>query len=241
VARAKSLLVFSLILTVASTTCTRKGTTPRHEYREPLFFDLFEMYPCFPPECDYAAKVHDTWDGELKENETIKSHTWFLGDYRVFVYSHGYWASGDGSYREVLFFTNSEPSKGKEIIHSTITVYEADLTHTGLEFSKIGTYVYLERYRSIENEAEARNTMISYLDQYLEEYSGVPYDSSLIDRLKRRLQGGGYILDRVGHYVRYEPPSDFGGAIIVNKLTSKLDFLGSSVFGGWGRRYFPPD
>ena len=240
-ARAKNLLVFSLILAVASTTCTRKGTKPQAEYREPLSFDLFDVFPCGPPECDYVAKVHDTWDEELKEDETIKNHTWLLGDYRVFVYFHGYWASGDGSYREVLFFTNSEPSKGKEIIHSTITVYEADLSHTGLEFSKIGTYVYINRYHPIENEAEARNTMMFYLDQYLEKYSGLPYDSLLIDELKRGLQGGEYIRDWVDHYVCYEPPSDFSGAIIINKLTSKLDFLGSSVFMGWGRRYFPPD
>lgn len=240
-ARAKNLLVFSLVLAVASTTCTKQGTQPQAEYREPLSFDLFDVFPCGPPECDYVAKVHDTWDSELKEDETVKNHTWFLGDYRVFVYFHGYWASGDGSYREVLFFTTSEPSKGTDVIHSTITVYEADLTHTGLEFSKIGTYVYLDRFDPIENETEAKNTMIFYLDQYLEEYSGVPYDSSLIDRLKRRLQGGGYIRNWVGHYVHYDPPLDLGGTVIVNKLTSKLDFLGSSVFGGYGRRYFPPD
>ena len=237
----RDLSVFLVILVLASANCAKKGTAPQPEYREPLSFDIFKIYMDVPLDSEYVRKVHDTWDQELKKDRTIATHTWSLGNYKVFVYFHGYWASGDGSYVEILFFTDSEPGKGKEIIHSTITVYEADLSHTGLELSKIGTYVYINRYHPIKNEAEARDTMIAYLDQYLAEYSGARHDSLLIDQYKRRLQGGGYIRDWVGHYVHYESPSDLGGSIIVNKLTSKLDFLGSSVFMGRGRRYFPPD
>lgn len=240
-ARAKNLLVFSLILAVASTTCTKKGTAPQPEYREPLSFDIFKMFVDVPLDSDYVIKVHDTWDQELKEDETIAAHTWFLGDYRVFVYSHCYWFEVGASYTEVIFFTTSQPSGATDKIHCTITVYEADIGTSGAEFSKIETYVYLDRFDPIGNETDAKNTMMYYLDQYLEKYSGLPYDSSLIDELKRGLQGGEYIRHWVDHYVCYEPPSDFGGAVIVNKLTSKLDFLGSSVFMGYGRRYFPPD
>jgi hypothetical protein len=241
VAWAKYLVVFFIILALSSTTCSRKGTEPQKEYREPLSFAVFEVVPCGPPECDYIGKVHDTWEDELKGDETIKTHTWSLGDYRVFVYFHGYWASGDGSYREVLFFTDSEPCKEKDVIHSTITVYEQYFSQTDLQFSKIGTYVFTNPYHPIENHAEARDIMIAYLDQYLAEYSGAIHDSLLIDQYKTHLQSGGRISDWTGHYVHYESPGDLGGTIIVNKLTSRLDFLGSSVFGGWGRRYFPPD
>ncbi|MGB2805084.1 MAG: hypothetical protein WBD64_09350 [Candidatus Zixiibacteriota bacterium] len=240
-ARAKNLVVLSLILAVASTTCTKKGTTPQHEYREPLSFDIFKMFVDVPLDSEYVRRVRDTWDHELKEDRTIATHTWCLGDYRVFVYSHCYWFEVGAGYTEVLFFTTSQPSEATDKIHSTITVYEADVGTSGTEFSKIGTYVYLDRFDPIENETEAKNTMMFYIDQYLEKYSGLPYDSSLIDELKRGLQGGEYIRDWIDHYVCYEPPGDFGGAIIVNKLTSQLDFLGSSVFMGYGRRYFPPD
>ncbi len=240
-ARARNLLVFSLVLAVASTTCTRKGTKPQAEYREPLSFDIFKIYLDVPLDSEYVRKAHDTWDQELRKDRTIVAHTWLLGDYRVFVYTHCYWFEFGASYMEMLFLTTSQPSEATDKIHSTITVYEADVETSGIELSKIGTSVCLDRFDPIEDETEAKSIMMSYIDQYLEEYSGVPYDSSLIEELKRRLQGGSYIRDWVDHYVCYEHPGDLGGAIIVNKLTSKLDFLGSSVFMGHGRRYFPPD
>ena len=240
-ARAKNLVAFPLILAVALATCTKKGTAPQPEYREPLSFDIFKMYLDVPLDSEYVRKVHDTWDHELKEDETITAHTWLLGDYRVFVYSQCYWFEVGASYTEVIFFTTSQPSEATDNIHSTITVHEADVGTSGTEFSKIRTYLYVDRFDPIENETEAKNTMMSYIDQYLEKYSGLPYDSSLIHELKRGPQGGEYIRDWVDHYVCYDPPDDLGGAIIVNKLTSELDFLGSSVFMGRGKRYFPPD
>ena len=237
----RNLSMVFLILAVASTTCTKKGTAPQPEYREPLSFHIFKVYEDMPLDSEYVRKAHDTWDQELKKDWTIATHTWCLGDYRVFVYSHCYWFEVGASYTEVLFFTTSQPSEAIDKIHSTITVYEADAGTSGIELSKIGTYACLDRFDPIEDETEAKSIMMSYIDQYLEEYSGVPYDSSLMEELKGRLQGGSYIRDWVDHYVCYEHPGDLGGAIIVNKLTSKLDFLGSSVFMGHGRRYFPPD
>ena len=239
--RIRSLSLILIVLTLASSTCTKNGTGSRPEYREPLSFDIFKVYLDVPLDSEYVAKARDTWDQDLKKDPTIMAHTWLLGDYRVFVYTHCYWWEVGASYLEMLIFTTSQPSGVTDTIHSTITIYEADVGTSGIELSKIGTHVCLDALDSIQDETEARSIMMSYLDQYLEQYSGVPYDSSLIQELKGRVQAGSYMRDWVDHYVCYQHPSDLGGAIIVNKLTSKLDFLGSSIFMGYGRRYFPPD
>lgn len=235
-ARAKNLLVFSLILAVASTTCTRKGTTPRHEYKEPLAFDFYKTYEDMPLDEDYMKKVYDTWNDELKDDATIKSNTWLAGDYKVFVYFQGYiYGMLDMRYDEVMFFTTTNPKKCTDKIRSTMTVFEADFSASGISFSRIGTYVYVEKYRPIKNEEHAKSIMTDYLNEYL------PCDRYLVGELNGGLQGRSYIRDWADHYVYEKQPHDFGGAIIVNKLTSKLDFMGSSVWMGRGSRYFPPD
>jgi hypothetical protein len=107
--------------------------------------------------------------------------------------------------------------------------------------SKIKTYAYINKYDPVKNEQEAKNIMINYLDEYIEKYKEVSYDGFLIDNLKKSFIEENYTWDWVDHFVYYRSPSDFGGGIIINKLSSKLDFLGSSVFFGTGKRYFPSD
>lgn len=235
-ARAKNLLVFSLILAVASTTCTRKGTKPQAEYREPLSFDLYKTYEDMQLDEDYVKKVSDTWNGELRDDETIKNNTWLIGDYKLFVYFHGY-ISGmlDTRYDEVIFFTTTAPKKSTDKVHSTITVFEAVISDSGMSLSRLETYGYADDYHPIKDEEETEVLMIGYLENY------VHCDEFLLGEVKGGLQRTGYIRDWADHYVYEKLPHDFGGAIIVNKLTSKLDFLGSSVWMGHGSRYFPPD
>lgn len=242
--RVKKFVTIFLILVVALTSCAKKATTPHPEYKEPLSFDLYRTLEDVPLDENYVKKVHDTWNNELKDDETIKNNTWLMSDYKVFVYAIGYiYAMGDTSYYEVIFFTTTKPKKCTDKIHTTITVFEADLRDTSIELSKIKTYVYTNKYYPIKNEQEAKNVMLNYLDKYIENYEDVPYDRSLIKWLKKGILGGTfvYIRDWGDHYVYEKPPGDFGGAIIVNKLTSKLDFLGSSVWMGTGKRYFPID
>jgi len=243
VKRVKNFAILFLILAVISTTCTKKGTTPQAEYKEPLAFDLYKTYEDMPLDSNYVRRVHDTWNNELKDDETVKNNTWLMGDYKVFVYAIGYiYAMGDTSYNEVIFFTTTKPKKCTDKIHTTITVFEADFRDTSINFTKIKTYVYLNKYYPIKNEEEAKGRMSYYLDEYIEKYENVPYDRSLINYLKEGLHGwNSYIRDWANHYVYYKSPGDFGGAIIVNKLSSKLDFLGSSVWMGTGKRYFPSD
>lgn len=224
-----------VILAIVVTSCTKKATAPHPEYKEPLAFDLYKTYEDMPLDSNYVRRVHDTWNNELKDDETVKNNTWFMGDYKVFVYPHGYiYGMLDTSYNEVLFFTTTKPKKCTDKIHTTITVFEATFRDTSIDLSKIKTYVFVNKYHPIKNETEAKNIMLNYLDEYL-------HYGSLIGYLKQGLQADGYIREWDDHYVYYKSPGDFGGAIIVNKLSSKLDFLGSSVWMGTGKRYFPSD
>jgi hypothetical protein len=77
--------------------------------------------------------------------------------------------------------------------------------------------------------------MIEYLDEYIREY-----DQTTLNYIKKSLQWYHFVWEWGDYFVYYEFPTDFGGAVIVNKLTSQLDFLGSSIFMGHGTRYFPP-
>jgi hypothetical protein len=223
-----------VILAIVLTSCTKKATTTHPEYKEPLAFEIFKVYEDVPLDTNYAKKVHDTWQNELKDDEVIKNHTWLVGDYKVFIYLHVYMFFVDTSYYEGIFFTTTKPKKCTEMVHSTITVFEADVRDTIIDFSKIKTYVYVNRCHPIKNGTAAKKIMLDYLDEYL-------HYGSLIGYLKQGLQANGYIRDWGDHYVYEKSPSDFGGAIIINKLTSKLDFLGSSVWMGHGSRYFPID
>jgi hypothetical protein len=236
-----SLLQIFLILMVVLTACAKKATTPLPVYHEPLSFEIFKAYEREPLDTDYVKKVHDTWQNDLKDDEVIKNHTWLVGDYKVFVYLHVYSFFTDTNYYEMLFFTTTQPNKCKEKIHSTITAFKAEFQYTLVKLSKIKTFVNVNNYRPIKNEDEAKGVMIDYLNEYLEIYDTLSYDRYLINELKKYLQEDNYIRDWEDHYVYNKSPGDFGGAIIVNKLTSKLDFLGSSVWMGHGKRYFPSD
>ena len=110
-----------------------------------------------------------------------------------------------------------------------------------MRLSKIKTYVYVNDYHPIKDEDQAKKIMIDYMDEYIAKFDSIPYDSFLIGQLKSGHQPGRHLKEWGDHYVYYAPPLDFGGAVIVNKLNSKLDFLGTSVSIGSGRRYFPLD
>ncbi|MGB8658338.1 MAG: hypothetical protein WCE90_11250 [Candidatus Zixiibacteriota bacterium] len=236
-----SLLQIFLILMVVSTACTKKATTPIPGYREPLSFEIFKAYEGAPLDSNYVKKIHDTWQNELKDDEIIKNHTWLVGDYRVFVYLHVYSFFSDTNYYEMLFFTTTQPKKSTDQIQSTITAFVAEFQDTLVGLTKIKTFINVNDYHPIENEDEAKGIMIDYLNEYLAKYDTLSYDRSLINEFKKDFQADNYTWDWEDHYVYYRSPGDFGGAIIVNKLTSKLDFLGSSVWMGYGKRYFPSD
>lgn len=239
--KSKVLPIFFLILAMPLMTCTKKPTSITTPYKEPVCFDLFNPYLDTELPQNYVKAVQDAWNNELRYDEKIKCHTWLRGDYTVFVYYHTYITGFDTSYSEVIFFTTTQPKKCIERIHSTITIFKAEFLETMTILSKIKTYVYINNYDPVKDEQEAKNIMISYLDEYIEKYKEVSYNGFLIDNLKKSLIDENYMWDWVDHFVYYKSPSDFGGGIIINKVTSKLDFLGSSVWDGTGRRYFPSD
>jgi hypothetical protein len=239
--RLNNLLHIFLILMIVFTACTKKATTPLPVYKEPLSFEIFKEYEDVPLDTNFVRMVHDTWQNELKDDEVIRNHTWLVGDYKVFIYSHGYTFFIDTSYDEVLFFTTTQPKKCIDKIHSAIAIFEAKFENTNMRLSKIKIYVYVNTYHPIKNEEEAESIMVDYLDEYLGRGDGIPYDQGLIQELKGDLQADRYIREWGDHYVYVEVPHDFGLAIVVNKLTSKLDFLGTSVWVGHGKRYFPSD
>jgi hypothetical protein len=239
--KSKIPLIPFLILTVALMTCTKKPTTIEIPYKEPVRFELFNNYLDVELPENYVRAVHDAWDNELRYDEKIKNYTWLRGDYMVFVYAHTYLFNVDTSYREVIFFTTTNPKKCTQKVYSTTTIFEAEFQDTITILSKIKTYAYINRYAPIKNEQEAKGMMTIYLEEYIEKYKQVPYDLYLINNLKEGLVDDNYIQDWVDHFVYYDPSHDFGGGIIINQLSSKLDFLGSSVFFGAGRRYFPVD
>ncbi len=241
----KTLKLFPLIFLISTmilTACTKKSTKSVPEYREPLSFEIFNQFEDVPLDSDYVNKISDTWQSELKDDEIIKNHTWLVGDYRVFVYLHLYSFDTHSSYYELLFITTTQPKDSTDKIHTTITPFVAELQSYNLaNLSKIATFVNVNDYLPIDNENEAQNKTIEYLNEYIAEYDTLPYDEYLLAHLKEYLQGDDYMWDYVDHYIYFRPPGDFGGAIIVNRLTSKLDFLASSVFMGYGKRYYPPD
>jgi hypothetical protein len=190
----------------------------------------------------YVKKIFDAWNYELKDDETIKKHTWLVGDYYVFVYNHSYiYGMLSTRHDEVLFVTTTQPKKGTDKVHCTVTAFHVDLMEPDYEFLKIDTYVFVNHYRPIVGETEAKNTMLCYLEQYLDEYRHDTYNCYLLSEMRETLEEDLHIYmeNWKNHYVFYDPPHDFGGAIILNKLTSKLNFLGSSVWMGYGTRYFP--
>ena len=236
-----SILQVFLILIVVLTACNKKATTPLPVYKEPSAFDIFKEYEDVPLDTNYVKTVHETWQNELKDDEVIKNHTWLVGDYMVFAYRHLYMFFTNKRYYEVLFFTTTKPQKCADKIHSTITAFEAEFQDTLIGLSKIKTFLYVDNYHPIKNEDEAKDIMIDYLNEYLVKYDSIPYDRYLINALKEGLLEDSYIRNWEDHYVYFRSPGDFGGAIIVNKLTSRLDFLGTSVWMGYGKRYFPSD
>jgi hypothetical protein len=239
--KSKVLAIFFLILAMALMTCTKKPTSTTIPYKEPVCFELFKAYLNTELPQNYVKAVQNAWNNELRYDETIKRHTWWIGDYNVFVYDHLYTFYIDSTYREVIFFTTTNPKKCTKKIYSTITIFKAEFQDTVTILSKIKTYTYINKYDPAKDEQEAKNIMINYLDEYIEKYKDVSYDRFLIDNLKKSLIDENYIRDWVDHFVYSKFPSDFGGGIIINKLSSKLDFLGSSVWDGTGKRYFPSD
>lgn len=239
--KSKVLAIFFLIMVMALMTCTKKPTSITIPYKEPVRFELFKVYFDVELPENYVKAVHDAWNNELRYDETIKRYTWLIGDYTVFVYDHLYTFYIDSTYSEVIFFTTTNPKKCTEKVHFTITIFKAEFQDTITKLSKIKTYAYVNNYGPVKNEQEAKDIMMKYLDEYVEKYKQVPYDRYLINNLKEGLVDEDYIRDWVDHFVYYRSPSDFGGGIIINKLSSKLDFLGSSVFFGAGKRYFPSD
>jgi hypothetical protein len=233
-------LVF-LIIVVGLTACNKKSTECIPEYREPLSFEIFKPYEDQTLDSAYVNKIHDTWQNELKDDEIIKNNTWLVGDYRVFVYLHLYTFFTNTIYCEMLFFTTTQPEDSTDQIHSTITAFEAEFTDTLISLTKIKTFVSVNGYHPIENEDVAKDIMIIYLDEYIAEYGTSTYDGSLIDYLKYVLLEDNYMWDSEDHYIYFRSPGDFGGTIIVNRLTSKMDFLGTSAFMGHGKRIFPSD
>lgn len=137
--RVKNFLPIFLLRMVVQTACAKKATTPQSEYKEPISFDIFKLYEDMPLDTSYVKKVHDTWQNELKDDEVIKNHTWRAGDYRVFVYLHGYIFFTDTSYYEALFFTTTPAQKCTKKVHSSITVFAAQFKNGILELSKIRT------------------------------------------------------------------------------------------------------
>ena len=233
--------LFFLIFAIIMTACTKKSTKPVPEYREPLSFEIFKPYEDQTLDSDYVNKIHDTWQNELKDDEVIKNHTWMMGDYRVLVYLHGYSILLGSSYYEMLFITTTEPKDSTDQIQTTITPFVAVLGPKPLSLTKIATFVNVNGYHPIANEDEAISIMIDYLNEYIAQCDTFHYDTSLLSRLKEYLQEDDFTFDSEDHYIYFRPPGDFGGAIIVNRLTSKLDFLATSVWFGYGKRYFPSD
>jgi hypothetical protein len=234
--------LFFLILAVGLTACTKKSTKLEPEYREPLSFEIFKPYEDMTVDSDYVSKIHDTWYNELKDDETIKNNTWLVGDYHVLVYLHNYVFFIDTSYYEMLFITTTQPKDSTDQIQTTTTPFIAEFWHNeSVNLTKISTFVKVSDYHPINSENEAKDKMIEYLNDYIAEYDTFPYEKSQLSYLKEYLQTDNRTWDYHDHYIYFRPPNDLGGAIIVNRLTSKLDFLGTSVFMGYGKRFFPSD
>jgi len=224
--------IILLILMTTLIACTKKPTRFEVPYKEPLRFDLYRQYLDAELPANYIKAVQDAWNNELRYDETIKRHTWLIGDYTVFVYDHLYTFYTDSTYREVIFFTTTKSKKCTEKVYSTTTIFKAEFQDTIIKLSRIRTYSYVNKYDPVISEEEAKNIMINYLDEY---------DEYIIDNLKKSLMEKNDIRDWFDHFVYYDPSQDFGGGVIINKLSSKLEFLGNTVFFGAGKRYFPED
>ena len=230
-------LIFIIILIA----CTKKPTSFEVPYKEPLRFDLYRQYLDVELPANYIKAVQDAWNNELRYDEGIKNHTWLKGNYTVFAYFHNYTFKLGTTYSELIFFTATKPQKCTEKVYSTTTIFKAEFEDTTIKLTKIRTYSYVNKHDPVISEEEAKNIMINYLDKYIEKYKDVPYDKYLIDNLKKLLINKNDIRDWFDHFVYYDQPFDFGGGIIINKLSSQLEFLGSTVFFGTGKRYFPED
>ena len=224
--------IILLILMTTLIACTKKPTRFEVPYKEPLRFDLYRQYLDAELPANYIKAVQDAWNNELRYDETIKRHTWLIGDYTVFVYDHLYTFYTDSTYREVIFFTTTKSKKCTEKVYSTTTIFKAEFQDTIIKLSRIRTYSYVNKYDPVISEEEAKNIMINYLDEY---------DEYIIDNLKKSLMEKNDIRDWFDHFVYYDPSQDFGWGVIINKLSSKLEFLGNTVFFGAGKRYFPED
>lgn len=227
-------ILFSTTLVIMFA-CSKKLTKSRIEYREPISFDIFKQYEGQELPKEYMDFCKATWDSALKNDKEVKENTWLKGDYTVFVYNHPYSFWTDKSYAELIIITSTVPIGKKKWVYVTVTpfIFEYDSVY---QATKIGTYVFTDSYNPIDSEKIAIQLMISYLDEYITKYN----DDYLLGMIKYYLEYWHYTWEYTHHYCFYQAPGDFGGSIIVNKLTSKLEFLGSSVFMGHGKRYFPP-
>lgn len=191
--RARNTVLVILALVLMSSACAKKSTKPEPEYGDPLAFDLYKWHPeLVELDSNYVRRVYEAWDNELKDDITIKNHTWLVGDYNVLVYYHGYIEGMLGTrHDEVVFFTTTKPKSGRDKVHCTITPFNADFRDTNQAFSKIQTYVYVEKYRPIKGGREtAINLMLEYLEEFIEEYGDTP-----LNHIKGGLQGYNFAWD----------------------------------------------
>ncbi len=220
--------------------CAQKLLKTKSEYREPVVFEIFNGWAELPDFVNYCKEI---WNEELRYDESIMENTWKKGDYSVFVYVHFYIQGiGDTSYNELIFITTTNPIGFSRLVYSTVTPFKFE-DYPDYKAEKIKTYVFINHFVQLESKEEAKQLMNQYLDDYIEEYKDDSYNKYLIQSIKDYLLTEDFweyrFYEYADHFVFYEPPGDFGGGIIVNKKTSTLDFLGSSVWMGTGTRYFP--
>lgn len=233
--------IFFLVIMFLLLACSKKGTRYEIKYREPVSFDIFKQFEDAELPSEYVNFCKEIWNNELKDDKEIKENTWKKGDYTVFVYLHDYISSMVGvSYNELIFFTTTRPVGKEKMIYSTITPFEFEY-YPDHKVEKIKTYIFVNDYNPIESEEEAKQLMKKYLDEYAEKYKDDKYTNEIIEAIKWHLEYWDYTWEYTDHSVFLQPPVDFGGSIIVNKQSSILDFLGSSIWMGTGQRYFPID
>jgi hypothetical protein len=235
----RSNVIVFLIIMVLVVACSKKVTKPV-EYEAPLLFEIFKQFEDYELPKEYVDFCKEIWNNELKNDEKIKENTWMKGGYTVFVYNHNYFADEvSRDHNELIFFTTTRPVGKENQIYSTVTPFKLKY-YPDFEAEKLKTYIFVNDHDPIESEEEAKDLMMKYLDQYIEKYKD-GYNEELIKIIKYYLEYYNYTWEYTDHSVFFVTAGDFGGGIIVNKQSSALDFLGSSVYMGTGKRYFPVD
>ncbi|MCJ7497139.1 MAG: hypothetical protein MUO78_03250 [candidate division Zixibacteria bacterium] len=231
------IVISALILLMLA--CIEDITKFKIEYKDPISFEIFGQEYGLSEEYENFCK--EVWNNELRYDINIRENTWKRGDYTVFVYAQCYSCQ---EYYELIFFTTTKPVGLAKQVYSTVTPFKFE-DYPDFKAEKIKTYIFINHFDPVESKEEAKQLMNKYLDGYIEEYKDDPYNKHQIQSIKNYLLTDDfweyYFWEYADHFIFYVPPSDFGGGIIVNKETSALDFLGSSVWMGTGKRYFPAD